>query len=77
MTALAVLVDTVALPEAEAQAFWKRYSDWMQHHPGDLEGFAKAEGLATVHPEMHHGRAVLVASHTGTQRPYGPAPKKR
>jgi hypothetical protein len=77
VTFLAVLVDAVALPEAEARAFWNRYSDWMQDHPGDLEGFARAEGLASVHPEMHRGRAVLVASHKGPQRPYGAAPKKR
>jgi hypothetical protein len=77
MTALRVLVDGVPLPDEEARAMWHRFSAWMEEHVGDLAGFARAEGFASVHPEMHGGLPVLVASHSAPQGPYGPAPKKR
>ncbi|MDP9034659.1 MAG: hypothetical protein M3O50_07605 [Myxococcota bacterium] len=70
MTALRVLIDGASLPDAEARALWKRFSDWMEEHPGDLGGFASAEGLASVHPEMQGSAPVLVGSHTAAQRPY-------
>jgi hypothetical protein len=76
VTALRVLVDQAPLPDDDARAFWKRYSDWMEEHRGDLAGFARAEGLVSVHPEMHGGEPVLVASRTATQRPYASAPKR-
>jgi hypothetical protein len=76
MTALRVVVDAAPLPDEEARAFWKRFSDWMEEHRGDLAGFAQAEGLASVHPEMHGGTPVLVASHTAKQRPYATAPDR-
>jgi hypothetical protein len=76
MTTLAVLVDGEPLPNEEAVAFWKRFSAWMDEHPGDLGGFAKSEGLASVQPEMHGGAPVLVASRTGVQKPYTSAPKR-
>ncbi len=76
MTTLAVLVDGEALPGEEAVAFWKRFSAWMEEHPGDLGGFAKSEGLASVQPEMHGGGPVLVASRTAAQKPYTAAPKR-
>jgi hypothetical protein len=75
VSALRVVLDGVALPDDEARAFWKRFSAWMDDKEGDLAGFARAEGLASVHPEMREGRAVLTGSHTAPQRPYGPAPK--
>ncbi len=71
---LRVLVDGAALPEADAKAMWQRFSAWMDEHKGDLGGFARAEGLASVHPELHGGEPVLVASRTATQRPYTSAP---
>jgi hypothetical protein len=74
VTALAVIVDGTPLPDEEARAMWKRFSDHMDVHKGDLVGFAKAEGFASVHPEMHNGRAVLVASRSAPQRAYGNAP---
>jgi hypothetical protein len=77
MTALRVLVDGVPLPDEEARAMWHRFSAWMESHEGDLAGFASAEGLTSVHPEMHGGLPVLVASHSAPQGPYGPAPTKR
>lgn len=65
-----VLVDGQALPTEEAIAFWKRFSAWMDEHPGDLAGFARTEGLSSVTPEMHSGAPVLVASRTAPQKPY-------
>ena len=74
---LRVLVDGVALPDAEAVAFWRRFSVWMDAHPGDLGGFAKTESLSSVQPEMHDGTPVLVASRSAPQAPYRSAPKKK
>jgi hypothetical protein len=77
MTLLSVVLDGEPLPTQECIAFWKRFSTWMDEHPGDLAGFAKGEGLASVHPEMHDGAPVLVASRTAAQGPYTTAPKRR
>jgi hypothetical protein len=71
---LGVLLDGEPLPEAEARAFWTRFSDWMDANKGDLAGFAKSEGLASVHPTMQDGRAVLVASRSAPQKAYTNAP---
>jgi hypothetical protein len=68
---LAVIVDGAALPEEEARALWGRFSDHMDAHAGDLAGFARNEGFTSVHPEARSGVAVLVASRTEAQRPYG------
>jgi hypothetical protein len=76
MGALRVIVDGTPLPDDEALAFWKRFSGWMEEHQGDLAGFARTENLASVHPEMHKGGPVLVASRTAPQRPYAVAPKR-
>ena len=69
---LAVLVDGAPMAEPEARAFWQRFSDWMEEHKGDLLGFARAEGYASVHPGVHDGRPVLLASHREAQRAYAP-----
>jgi hypothetical protein len=71
--ALGVIVDGAALGDDEARALWSRFSDHMEAHRGDLAGFAAAEGFASVHPETRNGRAVLIASRTAPQRPYGNA----
>jgi hypothetical protein len=76
MAVLLAMLDGAALPKAQARALWERFSEWMQAHPGDLEGFAKSEGFKSVHPEMHAGVPVLNASHTEPQRAYAPAPKR-
>jgi hypothetical protein len=68
---LAVLVDESPLPEEEARAFWARFSDYMDAHAGDLAGFAKSAGFASVHPEARHGVAFLIVSRSVAQRPYG------
>jgi hypothetical protein len=77
MSLLQVIVDGKAMPAEEGIAFWKRFSVWMDEHPSDLAGFAKSEGLASVHPEMHAGAPVLIASRAAPQRPYTSAPKKK
>ena len=71
---LAVLLDGEAMASEDARAFWTRFSAWMDAKKGDLAGFAKSEGLASVHPTMQAGRAVLVASRSATQKPYTNAP---
>jgi hypothetical protein len=76
VTALRVLVEGVALSDEEARAIWRRFSAWMDANVGDLAGFARAEGFASLHPEMHDGSPVLVVSRTASQRPYVTAPKK-
>jgi hypothetical protein len=76
MTALRVFIDETPLADEEARAFWKRYADWMEAHRSDLGGFARSEGLASVHPELRGGGPVLVGSRTEPQRPYGVAPAR-
>ena len=76
MSALGVIVDGVALPEADARAFWERFSAHMEDHRGDLAGFAKAEGFASVHPETRGGRPTLIVSKTAAQQPYANAPNR-
>jgi len=68
-----VVVDGVPLDGERARIFWERYSAWMEEHRGDLAGFARSEGLASVYPEMQGGAPVLVGSRTAAQRPYAPA----
>jgi hypothetical protein len=70
MARLAVKVDGQAMPEDEARAIWARFSTYMEEHRGDLAGFAKQEGFASVHPEMGADGAVLVLSRTAPQRAY-------
>jgi len=74
---LGVVVDGVPLPAADARALWRRFSDWMNDHAGDLSGFAAAEGFASVRPELHDGVPVLACSRTAPQTPYGPAAKRK
>jgi hypothetical protein len=77
---LNALLDGRPLPETEARALWQRFSAWMDEHQGDLAGFAKSEGFASVHPELHAGDPVLVVSRTAAQKPYANAvtkPEKR
>lgn len=60
-SALAALVDGVALSNDEARDFWKRFSDYMGEHRNDFAGFAKQSGYVRVAPEYRNGKAVLVA----------------
>jgi hypothetical protein len=64
------------MPDEEAAALWRRFSEWMEEHVGDLLGFAQAEGFASVRPEMHAGSPVLTLSRTAPQTPYTNATKR-
>jgi hypothetical protein len=72
-----VVVDGQTMPDADARAFWERFSAWMEDNPGDLGGFAKKEGFASVHPTVESGTPVLRVSKSAAQQPYSPAKKKR
>ena len=69
-------MDGVPLPDEEARAFWRRFSDFMEENRGDLAGFAKKEGFASVHPGVDDGGPVLYASRSEAQKPYGPASRR-
>lgn len=69
-SSLKVKVDGVFLPEAEARALWARFSAHMETNRGDLLGFAKAEGFASIQPAVEGGRPLLVASRSTPQGPY-------
>ena len=71
--ALQVLVDGVALPEEEGRELWKRFSEWMEEHKGDLAGFAASQGYTSIRPATSGGAPVLVASRTEAQVAYGNA----
>jgi hypothetical protein len=73
--ALRVIVDGEEMPDADARAFWQRFSAHMEANKGDLAGFAKSEGLASVVPETGRGGAVLRASRTAPQPTYANAAK--
>ena len=73
---LVVVVDGKPLPDDEARAFWGRFSAYMEAHRGDLAGFAKQEGFASVHPETGPRGAVLAVSCTAPQRAYTNAPNR-
>jgi hypothetical protein len=76
MGELRVILDGEPMPAEEALAFWRRFSEWMEGHVGDLAGFAAAEGLQSVRPELHGGAPVLVASRSRAQVPYATAVKR-
>jgi hypothetical protein len=70
MPTLQVLVDGAPMPEADARAFWARFSEHMEANKGDLAGFAKREGYASVHPAMGPAGARLMVSKTAAQTAY-------
>jgi hypothetical protein len=67
---LAVMVDGEPMEEGAARGFWERFSTHMEAHKGDLAGFAKAEGFASVHPSVGELGPSLVVSRTSAQAPY-------
>ena len=73
MPKLTVIVDGTPMPDEEARLFWSRFSEHMEKNKGDLAGFAKAEGFASVRPAMGPEGAQLVVSRTAKQEPYGKA----
>ena len=73
---LSVVVDGVKMAEPEARAFWARFSEHMEKNKGDLAGFARAEGFASVRPVMTAQGPELVVSRTAPQQPYRKAENK-
>lgn len=61
------------MPEAEARAFWQRFSGYMDEHKGDLAGFAAKEGFASIVPETGPSGARLRVSKTSPQPAYANA----
>ena len=57
---LAVLIDGMPLPDEEARDLWMKFSTHMDENQGDLTGFARQQGFASVAPEYRKGQAVLV-----------------
>jgi hypothetical protein len=79
---LVALIDGAPLPEEEARALWKEFSEHMDEHQGDMAGFAKKKGWVSVAPEYRKGKAVLLVKTTaappkGPARPAKPAKGKR
>jgi hypothetical protein len=68
---LVVLVDGEPMGPDEARAFWGRFSAYLEAHKGDLAGFAKQEGFASV----RGGQAVLLVSRSDPQRAYAAVDK--
>jgi len=73
MPKLTVIVDGQPMPDEEAREFWTRFSEHMEKNKGDLAGFAKVEGFASVRPAMGPEGAQLVVSRTAKQEPYANA----
>lgn len=75
---LAALVDTAPLPEEEAKALWKEFSEHMEAHRGDMAGFAAKKGWFSIAPEYRGGKAVLIVRTTATAKAPAPvqAPQK-
>jgi hypothetical protein len=67
-----VRIDGELLADDDGRALWQRFSAHMEANRGDLAGFAKSEGLASIHPAMEGGRAILVGSRSTSapQRAY-------
>ena len=57
---LAVLRDGIELPEEQARALWRAFSEHMERNREDVEGFARDHGFTSVRAEHRRGRAVLV-----------------
>jgi hypothetical protein len=66
---LAALIDNTPLPEEEARALWKEFSEHMDANKGDRLGFAQKKGFLSIAPELRKGQAVLVARTTNTPPP--------
>ena len=72
---LAVLIDGAPLADDDARDLWTAFSQHMDEHQGDMAGFAKLRGYASVKPEAQKGQAVLlVTTHEGASKPK-PAPR--
>jgi hypothetical protein len=74
---LAVLRDGVELPEEQARALWRAFSEHMERNQDDLEGFARDHGFVSVRAEHRRGRAVLVVATSASIPPPVPGRESR
>lgn len=75
---LACVIDGTALPEVDAKALWKEFSEHMDEKRGDMAGYARKKDWFSVAPEFRDGKAVLVIRTTANARSLPPvqAPPK-
>jgi hypothetical protein len=66
---LIVMRDGIELPEEQARALWRAFSEHMERNEDDLDGFARANGFVSVRPEHRRGKAVLVVATTASIPP--------
>lgn len=66
---LAVVRDGVDLPEDQARALWRAYSEHLERNRDDVEGFARAHGFVAVRAEHRRGKAILIVSSVASLPP--------
>ncbi len=69
---LAVIRDGVDLPEEQARALWRAFSEHMERSQHDYDGFARDHGFLSVRAEHRRGRAVLIVSSVASLPPPPP-----
>jgi len=69
---LAVVRDGVDLPEEQARALWRAFSEHMERTRHDYDGFARDHGFLSVRAEHRRGRAVLIVSSVASLPPPPP-----
>jgi hypothetical protein len=85
---LSVIRDGVDLPEEQARALWRAFSEHMERSRHDYDGFARDHGFLSVRAEHRRGRAVLIVSSVASlppppprasrpSRPNGPPPARK
>jgi hypothetical protein len=70
-SALAVEIDGTPLPADEARALWEEFSQYLDEHELDFDGFAKRKGFTSVRPTHKGGRALLLVE-TGRTKARAP-----
>lgn len=66
---LSVVRDGVDLPEEQARALWRAFSEHMERSRHDYDGFARDHGFLSVRAEHRRGRAVLIVSSVASLPP--------
>jgi hypothetical protein len=74
---LAVIRDGVDLPEDQARALWRAFSEHMEHSRHDYDGFARDHGFLSVRAEHRRGRAILIVSSRASLPPPRPSRPSR
>jgi len=69
---LAVIRDGVDLPEEQARALWRAFSEHMERSRHDYDGFARDHGFHSVRAEHRRGRAILIVSSAASLPPPPP-----